>query len=180
MEKKGIELLKRAPPSKLKEAASTAIKVVGIPLGIGIQIIFLTLLGFYLKLNQDLSALSASVTEKETVLAQAAELEALLRKTQSKLEVVATVKGAFCYPCAWEILEKNTPALVEFTTASLEKEKFSLAAETFHGPSFALFIANLLGEEAIKEVAITSGSLSKEGRFNFTLELLFSKEEAKQ
>lgn len=176
MEKKGIELLEKAPPSKLREAVASAAKAVGIPIAIGIQAIFLTFFGLYFKLNQDLTVLSASVAEKEKVLAQAGELEVLLRKTQSKLDTIATVKEAFCYPCALKILEETTPALITFTTASLEGEKFSLAAETFHGPSFALFVANLLEEEAIKEVAITSGSLSGEGRFNFTLELLFSKE----
>lgn len=180
MEKKGIELLKKAPPSKLKKAAATITKVVGIPLIIGIQIIFLALIGFYFKLNRDLTALSASVAEKEAALTQAEELETLLRATQNKLKVIATVKEALCYPCVLETLEEITPALISFTTASLEEEKFSFAAETFHGPSFALFVANLLGEEAVKEAAITSGSLGEEGRFSFTMELLFSKEKVNQ
>lgn len=175
MEKRGIEFLKRAPPSKLKKTATTMAKVVGIPLIIGVQAIFLALLGFYFKLNRDFAVLSVSVAEKESALAQAEELEALLRSTQSKLETIATVKEALCYPCALKTLEEVTPALINLTTASLEKEKFSFAAETFHGPSFALFVVNLLEEEAVKEAAITSGDLSEEGRFTFTMELFLDK-----
>ncbi|PIS12540.1 hypothetical protein COT70_00305 [candidate division WWE3 bacterium CG09_land_8_20_14_0_10_47_33] len=180
MEKKGIELLEKAPPSKLKQTIVATTKKVGLPLAIAIQLIFLTLLGFYFKLNWDLNALSASIDEKETVLEQGKELETLFRRTQNKLETIAAVKEDFCYPCALKILGKITPALVNFNTVIIEGEKLSIVAETFHGPSLALFVANLLEEKAIKEVVITSGSLSEDGRFNFTMELWFNKAEVTQ
>lgn len=173
--KRGIEFLPKAPPTRLEKAVTLMAKTAGIPLIIGIQIIFLALLGLHLKLEHDLATLAVSVAEKEERLAQAEELENLFRATQSKLETIATVKEGLCYSCALKTLNQVTPPLISFTTFTLEGEKSSFAAETSHGPSFALFVANLIEEKAIKEAAITSGSLSREGRFAFAMELLFDK-----
>lgn len=175
MEKR-IEFLPKVSPPKKERVTAAIAKTVGIPLIILIQIVFLAFLGFYLKLNQDLTNLSASISRKEKVLAQAKEVEDLLRSTQSKLQMIATVKEGFCYSCALQVLKEVTPPKIVLTTISFTGERLSFTAETAHGPSFALFVANLFEEESIKEAAITSGSLGHEGRFTLAMELLFDKE----
>jgi len=177
---KGIEFLPKVKPPTAEKIATTVVKTVGVPFIILTQIIFLTLLGLHLKLNQDLTTLSASISKQETDLAQAEEIEDLLRSTQSKLQMIATVKEELCYSCALRTFEKITPPRIILTEASLTEEGLSFAAETTHGPSFALLMVNLLEEEAIKEAAITSGSLGKEKLFTFTIELLFNKEKVRK
>lgn len=176
MEKKGIELLEKPQPLITEKAAAATAQTFGVPLILLIQAVFLILLGFNFKLHRDIKALSASVADKEGVLAQAQDLENLFLTTQRKLDTIASVRSTLCYPCAFRVLTGVTPALVDINSISLEAEKLTLAADTSHGASFALFVSNLIQEEAIDKAAITSGNLSAEGKFAFTMELVLNKE----
>ncbi len=179
---KGIELISETPPTISEKAISVSMRYLGIPLIIGIQLVFLFLLGFHFKLNQDLVSLAAAVAEKEATLAQGQELEKDFRNTQAKLETITTVKEGLCYACVIQVLEKLTPPLVTITAAELTPSQtgangeFALAAETYHSPSLILFVANLLDEEAITKATFLSGNLGDNGRFTFTMELLFDQE----
>jgi len=180
-ETEGIELLPEVPPAVSEKVLAGLIKA-AVPIAVGVQLLFLLLLGLNLKLDQDLTTLAASVAEKEMALADGEELEDDFRSTQAKLETIAAVKDELCYSCVIQALEEITPPLVTVTTADLTADwshggngRIALAAKTSHGQSFILFVTNLLNEEAIKEAAITSGNLNKEGYFIFSMELLFDK-----
>ncbi len=175
-----IELLPKKPPPKAKAVVVSVARLIGIPFIILIQTIFLILLGFHLKLEQDLTTLSSSIGRKEGVLAQAAETETLFRSTQSKLEIIATIREGFCYSCAFKVIKRITPPLVTLTGASLKEESLSFTADTPQGLAFARFVTNLLEEESVEEAAITSGILNEKEQLTFTMELSFNKEKLKR
>jgi len=176
METQGIELLPTSPPTGRNKIISFWARTVGIPLVVALQLLFLATLAFRIKLELDLRALSASVEEKEAVLAESAGFEEIFRRTQLKLETIATIKQKLCYSCTIQTLDAIKPPLVSLTSLNLEKEKLVLTAETPPGPSFGIFVANILKEPGIKEAAITSGSRTREGDFVFTAELALDRE----
>jgi len=179
MEKRGIELLPPVIPTTPERLVSFWVRGVGILLIITLQLLFLGLFAFRVKLGSDLGSLASSVEEKETILVEAAEFEKLFRDTQTRLEKIAEVREELCFSCAIEKLFELKPDLVTLTSLSLEGETLSLSAETPQGAYFALFITKILEEEGIREASLTSGSLNRDGNFAFALELTLNKEKIK-
>lgn len=175
--KRGIELLPKIKPTRGEKALTLWTQKVGVPFIVGIQLIFLLLLGLQLPLRYGLTTLLASVKEKEILLEYASETETLYRATQTKLAKIAEVKTTLCYSCAVKKVEAITPSAISLTSLTAEEEKITLTAETFQGLLFATYLSNIIKEEAIQAAAITSGSLSPEGLFSFTIELYFDKKE---
>lgn len=176
MESRGIELLPTAPPTGRSKIVSFWARTVGIPLIIVLQLTFLVIFAFRVKLELDLRSLSTSVGEKEAVLAQSADFEETFRRTQLKLETVTEVRQKLCYSCTVRTLNEIKPAVVTITNLSIEDEKLALVAETPPGTSFGLFIANIVKEEGIREAAVTSGRVNRLGNFVFTIELALNRE----
>lgn len=171
-----IELLPSPTATGRSELISFWARAAGIPLIIILQLAFLGIFAFRMKLGMDLQKLSGSIAEKEQVLAEASDFEQTFLKTQRKLEQIAEIQAELCVSCAIETLNKIKPAAVVLTTTNLEGEKLQLVAETPQGLTFATFVANILKEEGIREALITSGSLNREGDFVFTIELGLDKE----
>lgn len=176
MAKLGIELLPPFIPTGREKIISFWARTIGIPLIIGLQLLFLGLFAFRVKLEIDLRQLAAAVGEKETTQAQAALFEKLFRNTQTKLESIAQSKEELCASCTFEKIYSIKPVLVDITTLALQKEKLNLSAATPQGTSFALFITRILEEDWIRGASLVSGSLNQEGNFSFTLELVIDKE----
>lgn len=171
-----IELLSPSTPTGRAKLISFWARTVGIPLIIVLQLVFLGIFAMRVKLEADLRQLSASVADKERVVAEAHDFEQTFRHTQIKLDQVAKIRAELCVSCALETLNKIKPAEITFTTTRLEGEKFELIAETPKGLSFAAFVANILEEGGIREALLTSGSLNREGNFVFTMELVLDKD----
>ncbi|MEX0888130.1 MAG: hypothetical protein WD940_00635 [Patescibacteria group bacterium] len=171
-----IELLPPPAQTGKVKLISFWARTVGIPLIIGLQIVFLGIFALRAKLELDLRRLTASIAEKEAVVTEAQDFEQTFRRTQIKLDQIAKVQAELCVSCAMETLNKIKPAGIVFTTARLEGEKLELIAETPQGISFAAFVANILEEEGINEALLTSGSLNRGGNFVFTMELVLDKD----
>lgn len=176
MEKQGIELLSKPAPSEKSTVISFWAKTVGVSLIIGLQLLFLGIFTFRIKLEADLRTLVASVEEKEAILSQSEEFERAFRNTQKRLDLIDKSQLELRYSHTVKKLKTLTPSGVTITSISLEKEALALSAETLKGTSFATFVAKILEEEAIQEASITSGNLDKEGKFAFTMELSLNKD----
>ncbi len=179
MESRGIELLSPSAPTGRSKIVSFWARTVGIPLILILQLAFLGILAFRVKLELDLHTLSASTGEKEAVLTESAEFENIFRKTQLKLETIEAAKQELCYSCTLQKLDVLKPPPVTITNLSLENEKLTITAETPQGTSFGTFAANIIEEDWIREAAVTSGSLNREGNFVFTMELAVEKEKVR-
>lgn len=171
-----IEFLPVVTPTGWGRIVSLWAKMIGIPLIIGLELTFLLLFAFLAKLELDLRLLDFSVKEKERLVASAAPFEKRFRDTQIKLETIGAARQEICSSCALALLYKIKPVLVRFTTISLNQEKLALSGETPAGTSFALFVSRILAEKAVREAALTSGSLTSEGNFIFLMELILDKE----
>lgn len=176
MEKQGIELLSKPAPSEKSTVISFWAKTVGVSLIIGLQLLFLGIFTFRIKLEADLRTLAASVEEKEAILSQSEEFERAFRNTQKRLDLIDKSQLELRYSHTVKKLKTLTPSGVTITSISLEKEALALSAETLKGTSFTTFVAKILEEEAIQEASITSGNLDKEGKFAFTMELSLNKD----
>lgn len=176
MEKQGIELLSKPAPSEKSTVISFWAKTVGVSLIIGLQLLFLGIFTFRIKLEADLRTLVASVEEKEAILSQSEEFERAFRNTQKRLDLIDKSQLELRYSHTVKKLKTLTPSGVTITSISLEKEALALSAETLKGTSFTTFVAKILEEEAIQEASITSGNLDKEGKFAFTMELSLNKD----
>lgn len=179
MEKRGVELLPKIKPAGWEKTLTLWAEKGAIPFIATIQILFLLLLVLQLPLRFSLTTLSASVKEHETLLEYKGEAETLYRTTQIKLAKIAEVHETLCHSCALRKVEALVPTGISITSLTIEGEKFTLSAETYHGPLFASFLSKIIEEEAVKTAAITSGSLNEEGLFTFTLELYLDKEKVK-
>lgn len=177
--RRGIELLPPSAPTGKARLISFWARTIGIPLIIFLQLVFIGIFGLRVKLEMDLRQLSASVAEKEKIVAAASDFEQTFRHAQLKLEQVERVRAGLCVSCAFEVLNKIKPAEITFNTTRLEGEKFELVAETPKGSSFANFVANVLKEDGIREALLTSGSLNREGNFVFTMEFVLDKDKIK-
>lgn len=176
MEKRGIELLPPTSGGGRSKVISFWARTVGIPLILVLQLFFLGVLAFRVKLELDLRTLSSSVKEKEQILTESADFESTVRKTQLKLETIGQVRQSLCYSCAISKLNQLKPPTVTITNLTLKNSELDLTAETPRGLSFALFSANILKEDWINGASITAGSLSQDGNFVFTMELGLVKE----
>lgn len=176
MERRGIELLPISPPTGRSKIVSFWARTIGIPLILGLQLVFLGAFAFRAKLELDLRVLSSSVKEKEQTLAASTDLEEIFRSTQLKLETIHEVKQKLCYSCTIRKLNEIKPAAVVLTSHSFENEKLSLTAETPPGVFFGSFVSNIVQEKGVQEAALTSGSLNREGNFIFTMELVLDKD----
>ncbi len=177
MESRGIELLPASPATGRSKVISFWARTAGILLIIFLQLAFLAIFAFRVKLETDLKKLSASLAEKEKVVAEASDFEETFRRTQLKLEKIAQVRQELCYSCTIQKLGEIKPAEIVITNLKLEGEKVEVVAETPPGTSFAVFVANIFKEKGILEAALTSGVLNQEGNFVFTLELALDKKE---
>jgi len=175
--KPGIELLSTSTPTGKSRAISFWARTAGIPLIIFLQLAFLSIFAFRAKLEMDLKSLTASLAEKEKIVAGASEFEEDFRQAQLKLEKITQVRQELCYSCAIEKLSEIKPAGVIIINRKLEGNKLEIVAESPQGASFPAFVANIFTEKAIRQASLTSGALSREGRFVFTLELTLDKEE---
>jgi len=171
-----IELLSPSAPTGKTKLISFWARTAGIPLILFLQLAFLGIFAFRAKLETDLVKLSASVAEKEKVVAEARDFEQTFLRTQRKLEQIRLARKGLCVSCAIETLNKIKPAAVTFTAVILEGEKLQLIAETPQGLSFANFVANILKEEGIREALLTSGNLNRDGDFVFAMQLVLDKE----
>ncbi|MEX1061576.1 MAG: hypothetical protein WEC39_00455 [Patescibacteria group bacterium] len=167
----GIELLPALPSVGRAGALTFWARAVGIPLILILQLISLSVLAFRFKVEGDLKDLSASVAQKEAVLAQSQELENFLLDTQARLNLVKQVNATLCYSCSLTAVSALAPASVKINSFILENEQIELSAQAARGSGFATFVANILGEKIIKEAAITSGGLDRTGNFIFAMEL---------
>lgn len=177
--KRGVELLPKIKPTEWEKTLTFWAERGAISFIAVIQILFLLLLVLQLPLRLSLATLSASVKEHETLLDYASETETLYRTTQTKLAKIVEVRETLCHSCALKKVEALIPTGVSITSFTIEGEKFTLSAETYLGPLFASFLSKIIEEEAIKEAAITSGSLDEEGLFTFTIELDLDKEKVR-
>jgi len=176
MERREIELLPTPPPTGRSKIVSFWARTIGIPLILGLQLAFLGVFAFRAKLEFDLRTLSSSVKEKEETLAESADFEETFRNAQLKLETIDEIGQKLCYSCTIRKLDEIKPAAVTLTNYSFENEKLSLIAETPPGIFFGSFVSNIIQEKGIKEAAVTSGSLNREGNFVFTMELVLDKD----
>lgn len=178
-EARGIELLPPPTPTGRSKLIAFWARTIGIPLIIGLQLLFLGLFAFRIGLERDLRLLAASVEEKEETLAEAAFSEESFREAQLRLETIERIKKGLCYSCAIKKVEELKPDEITLATILLEGGKLSFSAQTPKGTSFAAFAAEILDEEAIREASITSGILDQEGNFTFTMELVLDEEKIK-
>ena len=173
MEKR-IELLPKPEPEK--EVPQLWVRRLGIPLIIGMLLVFLGFFAFRAKLELDLRVLNSSITERETALAREQTFEETFRNTQRKLDMVALVKQELCFSCAVDKFEDLRPAKVTTTSFFIQGETMQVTAETKQGPVFATFLANIIADDTVKEAAIVSGRLDQDGNFIFGMELVVDKE----
>ncbi|OGC38247.1 hypothetical protein A2V54_03325 [candidate division WWE3 bacterium RBG_19FT_COMBO_53_11] len=175
-ERPGIELLSPTTSTGKSKLISFWARTIGIPLIIVLQLSFLGIFAFRAKLETDLRKLSASVAEKEKVVAEASDFEQTFLRTQRKLEQIRLVRKGLCVSCAIETLNRIKPPAVTLITVVFEGEKLQLIAETPQGLSFANFVANILKEEGVREALLTSGNLNRDGDFVFAMQLGLDKE----
>lgn len=174
-ERPGIELLSTSTPTGRGKVISFWARTAGIPLIIFLQLTFLTIFAFRVKLETDLKNLSISLTEKEKVVAEGSSFEETFRNTQLKLEKIAQVRQELCYSCAIQKLDQIKPSEVAITNRRLEGETLEVTAETPQGTSFAAFVVHIVKERGIREAILTSGVLNPDGNFAFTMELALDK-----
>lgn len=177
MEIKGIELLPKPVSTGRTAAISFWARAVGIPLIIILQLLFLSVLAFRIKLEVDLSVLAESVAQKERILEQSAEFARAFLETQDRLALLRQVSHEICSACAFQTVEGLAPAGVEITSLILREEQAEVSARAAQGAPFAAFVANILEEEAVRRAAIVSGGLDQSGNFVFAIELTLDREE---
>lgn len=174
-ERPGIELLSTSTPTGRGKVISFWARTAGIPLIIFLQLTFLTIFAFRVKLETDLKNLSMSLAEKEKVVAGGSSFEETFRNTQLKLDKIEQVRQELCYSCAIQKLDQIRPSEVVITNRHLEGERLEVTAETPQGTSFAAFVVNIFKERGIREAVLTSGVLNPDGNFAFTMELVLDK-----
>lgn len=180
MERKEIELIPQAAPGGRGAVLSFWAKAVGIPLIAILQLLFLSVFAFRLKIELDLRSLAASVDEKEAILEQSADFETAFRDTQARLNLIAATEQEFCYSCAIQKINALTPIDVALTSVTLSAQTASVSAEAPQGIAFASFVANILEEDTVQEASITSGAIDQDGNFVFSLELTLDREKLKE
>jgi len=171
MEIKGIELLPKPVSTGRTAALSFWARAVGIPLVIILQLIFLSVLAFRVKIESDLSVLAESAAQKEEILEHSAGFEQAFLDTQDRLDLRRQISGKICYACADAQVKALAPAGVEITSLLIENDRTELSARAAQGAPFAVFVGNILKEDAVRSAAIVSGGLDRSGNFVFAMEL---------
>ena len=127
-----------------------------------------------LKLDRDLTDLSDHLENQLLVLRNSRGLEDKVRDYQTRINLIRRLR-AEQKPLApvVEFLVKEIPGEVFLTGLLLtEGSEVTLSAKTFSARSFALLIANLREEAAVKKIAVVAGRFEAgEQLYSFTLRL---------